>query len=250
MRGLQVVHPKPCICKGKPCSQGPWLPVMAFSDHDSILRWLHILSGITWIGMLYFFNLVNLPLLKFQLKKPYEFNMAEKATAHIAGKTLFWFRWGAAFTVLFGALLLESERQAFAVSDRTLGDYFLDQGFQGYAILVGILFGLVMAFNVWFIIWPRQTKILANNKAIAASTDDGEKKRLADVNAPLVKEATLASRTNTWLSVPMLWGMVIGAHGGTNGRYADVADFMVPLAALVLVLLLMVAYSRAPTKKA
>jgi uncharacterized membrane protein len=222
---------------------------MAFPDHDSLLRWLHVLSGITWIGMLYFFNLVNLPLLKFQLKKPYEFNMAEKASAHIAGKTLFWFRWGAVFTLLFGVLLIESQRQAAAVVGNDLGWYFLERGYQGYAILMGVLFGLVMAFNVWFIIWPRQKKILANNKAIAASTDDGEKKRLGDLNAPLVKEATLASRTNTWLSVPMLWGMITGAHGGTMGGQS-IEDFMVPIAALVLVLLLMVAYSRAPNKKA
>jgi uncharacterized membrane protein len=222
---------------------------MAFSDHDSLLRWLHIFSGITWIGMLYFFNLVNLPLLKFQLKKPYEFNMAEKATAHIAGKTLFWFRWGAAFTVLFGLLLIESKRQMYSDIGLGLGDYFLDRGMAGYAILVGILFGLVMAFNVWFIIWPRQQKILANNKTIAASTDEAQKKALADANAPMVKEATLASRTNTWLSVPMLWGMITGAHGGTQGGQ-EMADFMVPLVALAVVLLLMMVYSRVPAKKA
>lgn len=216
---------------------------MALSDYDSILRWLHIFAGVTWIGMLYFFNFVNLPLLKFQLKKPYEFNMAEKATAHIIGKTLFYFRWGAAFTLLFGLLLLESARQRYG----DLGLYFLEREYTGYSILVGILFGLVMAFNVWFVIWPRQQKILANNKAIAASTDEAEKKRLADANAPMVKEATVASRTNTWLSVPMLWGMVMGAHSPGGDA---MGDYAVPLAALALVLLLMVVYSRAPAKKA
>lgn len=216
---------------------------MALSDYDTILRWLHIFAGITWIGMLYFFNFVNLPLLKFQLKKPYEFNMAEKATAHIVGKTLFYFRWGAAFTVLFGLLLIESARQRYG----DLNIYFLEREYTGYSILIGILFGLVMAFNVWFVIWPRQQKILANNKAIAATADEAEKKRLADANAPMVKEATLASRTNTWLSVPMLWGMVMGAHspGGDS-----IEDFAVAIAALALVLLLMVVYSRTPAKKA
>ena len=110
---------------------------------------------------------------------------------------------------------------------------------------MGVLFGLVMAFNVWFIIWPRQQKVLGNNKAIAATQDEAEKKRLADSNAPLVKEATLASRTNTWLSVPMLWGMVFGAHA--PGQTFD--DMMVPLTFLVAVLLLMVVYSRAPAAK-
>lgn len=222
---------------------------MALSDHDSLLRWLHILSGITWIGMLYFFNLVNLPLLKFQMKKPYEANMAEKATAPITIKTLFWFRWGAFFTVLFGLLLIGSAAESYGDVGMTLGDYFLHRGMQGYAILMGILFGLVMAFNVWFIIWPRQQKILANNKALAATTDEAEKKRLGDLNAPMVKEATLASRTNTWLSIPMLWGMVTGAHGGTNGG-SEMADYVMPLAVLAFVLLAAILYSRAPAKKA
>jgi uncharacterized membrane protein len=217
----------------------------ALVDHDSIIRWLHILSGITWIGMLYFFNLVNLPLLKFQLKKPYEANMAEKATGPIVVKTLFWFRWGAFFTLLFGLLLIGGRAEMYADSGG-LRTYFLDQGMSGYAILMGVFFGLVMAFNVWFVIWPRQKKILANNKAIAASTDEAQKKSLADANAPMVKEATLASRTNTWLSVPMLWGMVFGAHG-YDGTTAT--EWGVPIAALALVMLLMVAYSRVPGKK-
>ena len=221
---------------------------MALADHDTLLRWLHILSGITWIGMLYFFNLVNLPLLKFQLKKPYEANMAEKATGPIIVKTLFWFRWGAFFTVLFGLLLIGSAAERYGDAGLSLGDYFLNNGIQGYAILMGILFGLVMAFNVWFVIWPRQQKILANNKTIAGSTDEAQKKALADANAPLVKEATLASRTNTWLSIPMLWGMVTGAHGGTMGG-SELADFMVPLSILALVMLAAVLYSRAPPAK-
>lgn len=222
---------------------------MALSDHDSVLRWLHILSGVTWIGMLYFFNLVNLPLLKFQLKKPYEANMAEKATGPIVVKTLFWFRWGAFFTVLFGLLLIGSAAESYGDAGMSLGDYFLERGIQGYAILMGILFGLVMAFNVWFVIWPRQQKILANNKTIAASTDEAEKKRLGDANAPMVKEATLASRTNTWLSIPMLWGMVVGAHGGSTGGQ-EMADFAVPVALLALVLLAAIIYSRTAPKKA
>jgi uncharacterized membrane protein len=216
------------------------------SDNETVLRFLHVLAGIVWIGMLYFFNLVNLPLLKFQLKKPYEFNMAEKASAHIAGKTLFWFRWGAAFTVLFGLLLLEARRQAYG----SMGAYFFDSGLAGSAILMGVVFGLVMAFNVWFIIWPRQQKILANNKTIAASTDDAEKKRLGDENAPLVKVATLASRANTWLSVPMLWGMIFGAHG--YGLAEDsLRGWLFPIAVLVVALLAMYMYSQpAKPKKA
>jgi|ERR1041385_1611704 uncharacterized membrane protein len=215
-----------------------------FTDNETVLRFLHVLSGITWIGMLYFFNFVNLPLLKLQLNKPYEVNMAEKATAPIIAKTLFFFRWGAAFTVLFGLALLYGHRIEYSDAMKSTD---VAVRFPVYAILTGVLFGLIMAFNVWFVIWPRQQKILVNNKAIAASADEAEKKRLGDANAPMVKEAVLASRINTWLSVPMLWGMIFGAHG-TSGTTARA--WLFPLAVLAVVLLLMVAYSQAPKKKA
>lgn len=214
-------------------------------DHETSMRFLHILSGITWIGMLYFFNLVNLPLLKIQLKKPYEANMAEKATAPITIKTLFFFRWGAVFTLLFGVLLAGAE----AEQRGGLSAYFLENGIPGYAILMGVLLALVMFFNVWFVIWPRQQKILRNNKAIAASADEAEKKRLGDENAPMVKMAVLASRINTWLSIPMLWGMVFGAHGGSYGLEWG-RPWWFPVALLLAILLLMASYSQAPKPKA
>src|ERR1041385_936945 len=180
-----------------------------FTDNETVLRFLHVLSGITWIGMLYFFNFVNLPLLKLQLNKPYEVNMAEKATAPIIAKTLFFFRWGAAFTVLFGLALLYGHRIEYSDAMKSTD---VAVRFPVYAILTGVLFGLIMAFNVWFVILPRQQKILVNNKAIAASADEAEKKRLGDANAPMVKEAVLASRIHTSLTVPLLWGMIFGAH--------------------------------------
>ncbi|MES2155106.1 MAG: hypothetical protein V4510_08225 [bacterium] len=234
----------------------------SLADNETVIRFLHILSGITWIGMLYFFNLVNLPLLKFQMKKPYEANMAEKVTGPITVKTLFWFRWGAAFTVLFGLLLLGVEQMHMSslpdgtaitqCPDGTAGSglacYFLHNGMTGYAISMGIVLALVMAFNVWFVIWPRQKKILLNNKAIAASTDDAEKKRLGDENAPLVKTAVLASRLNTWFSIPMLWGMVFGAHGYSRGN--TFKDWYSPLAVLGLVLILMWMYATVKPKPA
>lgn len=212
------------------------------TDNETSFRFLHVLAGVLWIGMLYFFNFVNLPLLKLQLRKPFEVNMADKAGLHVIAKTLFFFRWGAFLTVLFGLVLIGSRSEAAG----GVGSYFLDQGLNGYAILMGVLFGLVMAFNVWFVIWPRQQKVLANNKAIAATTDEAEKKRLGDLNAPMVKEATLASRTNTWLSVPMLWGMLFGAHG-PGGDFGS--DWYFPVAVLAVVLLLMVIYSQTPKAK-
>ena len=217
---------------------------MAIEDQDTIIRFLHILSGIVWIGMLYFFNLVNLPLLKFSIKKPYEFNMAEKATAHIVGKTLFWFRWGAASTVFFGFLLLYINRSEYQNIPAGIAGWHI------YAILGGALLALIMAFNVWAIIWPRQQKILANNKAIAAATDEAEKKRLGDLNAPMAKTATMASRANTWLSVPMLWGMVLGAHGDSGALGTSRNAWLYAVFVLVAVLALMALYANSKPKKA
>ena len=214
------------------------------SDNNTVWRFLHILSGITWIGLLYFFNFVNAPMFKFQIKKPYEANMAEKATGPITLKALFFFRWGAFFTLLFGLILLWAESQAAG----GMSDFLFHNGMQGYAISLGILLALIMFFNVWAVIWPRQQKILANNKAAAATTDEAEKKRLADLNAPMAKEATLASRTNTWLSIPMLWGMVFGAHGYYGGT--TLRSWFFPVAILVVVLLVMWMYTMEPKKAA
>ncbi|HUR61716.1 MAG TPA: urate hydroxylase PuuD [Candidatus Thermoplasmatota archaeon] len=213
------------------------------TDNDAALRFLHVLSGIVWIGMLYFFNLVNLPLLKFQMRKPYDANMAEKATAHITIKTLFWFRWGAASTVLFGLILLYGHMEGYRAGLEAGGVL----AYHVYAIYLGALLALVMAFNVWFVIWPRQQKILGNNKAIAATADEAEKKRLGEANAPLVKTAVMASRVNTWLSIPMLWGMVFGAHGDA---FTTARQWALPVVLLVVLLLVAAMYSQAKKPKA
>ncbi|MGB0653050.1 MAG: urate hydroxylase PuuD [Thermoplasmatota archaeon] len=199
-------------------------------DFEPVLRYLHILAGITWIGLLYFFNLVNLPLLKFDLKKPFTVDMTEKATANITLKTLFWFRWGAMLTFILGLLLFEAVREGYASWSEP----------QGLMIIMGMAFGTIMWGNVWFVIWPAQQKILTNNKKIAESGDEGGK--LAAENAPNLKKAVLASRTNTWLSIPMLFGMVMGAHGGRYGT--EWADWLQPLAVLAALLVGMIAYSK------
>jgi len=204
--------------------------------YDALFRYFHILSGITWIGLLYFFNLVNLPLLKFDLKKPFTVDMAEKASAAITAKTLFWFRWGAMSTLVFGLALIEMKRRQYTDG---LAGYFFDSGLPGYFILMGVVFGIIMWFNVWFIIWPAQQVILRNNKKIAGGVSDEEKQRLQAENAPRVKNAVTASRTNTWLSVPMLFGMVFGAHGREIST-KDWEPFYGPILVLLVVLLIMV----------
>ncbi len=211
---------------------------MAITDlaNESLFRYLHVLTGITWIGLLYFFNLVNLPLLKFPMRKPFDVDMSEKATASITLKTLFWFRWGAMLTFLFGLVLIYIKGTQFG----SHAGYFIDNGPAGYLILLGVLLGTIMWFNVWFIIWPNQQVILGNNKKIAGGVSDDEKKRLTQENAPRVKNAVMASRFNTWASVPMLFGMVFGAHGAGS---ADWSAYQMPLLSLAVVLLLMVYFS-------
>lgn len=205
-----------------------------FTDNETLFRYFHILSGITWIGLLYFFNLVNLPLLKFNLKKPFDVDMTEKATANITLKTLFWFRWGAMFTLIFGILLFMAAPERLGINH---GDYFFANGFAGWAIFIGMLLGIAMWANVWFVIWPNQQVILSNNKQIAAGAEN--KDALAADNAPRVKKAVMASRANTWMSIPMLFGMVFGAHGG-GLTWASASG---PLIVLGVILALMVLYS-------
>ena len=152
-----------------------------------VLRWLHVLAGIVWIGLLYYFNFVQMPAMP---SIPAEQKPA--ISKHIAPKALFFFRWGAAFTVLFGLAL--AGQLGYLVAALTL-----EPGFR--LIGIGMWLALVMAFNVWFIIWPNQKRALGLVEA-----DDASKAKSARL-------AMLTSRTNTVLSIPMLMFMQAGAHG-------------------------------------
>jgi uncharacterized membrane protein len=149
-------------------------------------RWLHVISGVMWIGLLYYFNFVQVPALAEAAKD----NTGAGITKHVAPRALFWFRWAAVATWLFGAMVL--------------GRHFLDAFFflkpAYYPIGVGAWLGTIMIFNVWVLIWPNQKKILGMVQAT-----DAEKAKARRV-------AFLASRTNTMLSIPMLFFMT--ASGG------------------------------------
>lgn len=158
----------------------------------AIDRWLHILSGITWIGLLYYFNFVQVPGLG-QAKAD---GTAAGITKHIAPRALLWFRWAAAATWITGAGYLMMGHstpdmngflRAFLLQDTAA------------AIGVGAWLGTIMLFNVWVLIWPNQKKVLGLVEA-----SDNEKARAGRV-------ALLASRTNTMLSFPMLWFMITGS---------------------------------------
>jgi uncharacterized membrane protein len=146
-----------------------------------IFRWLHVFFGITWIGLLYYFNFVQIPTMP---GIPAE--LKPGVSKYIAPKALFFFRWGAAFTVLTGAIL--AWLNMYLVEALALRE-----GFQ--LIGTGMWLALIMAFNVWFIIWPNQKKALGLVEA-----DDATKAKAA-------RTAMLTSRINTLLSIPMLYAM-------------------------------------------
>ena len=146
-----------------------------------IFQWLHVFFGVMWIGLLYYFNFVQVPAMP---AIPAE--LKPGVTKHIAPKALFYFRWAAAFTVLTGVILAY-------LYDELVQALTLQEGFR--LIGIGVWLALIMAFNVWFIIWPAQKKVLGLVEA-----DDAAKARAA-------KSALIASRTNVLLSVPMLLAM-------------------------------------------
>jgi uncharacterized membrane protein len=157
-------------------------------------RWLHIVSGVFWIGLLYYFNVVQIPGLAAGL--------ADKGgpgnagiIKYIAPRALLWFRWGAVVTVLSGVMLME-----FAYGGGGLMKGLLFRpGFE--TIGVGAWLGLVMIFNVWVLIWPNQKKVIG----VVPATDEEKAKARAT--------ATMVSRINFVLSLPMLMAMGGQSHG-------------------------------------
>jgi uncharacterized membrane protein len=152
------------------------------------MRWLHIGSGVMWIGLLWYFNFVQTPSMP---KIPDEQKPAISKV--IAPEALFWFRWAALSTVVTGLLV--------AGMNGYLGSA-LSLAHGARAIGIGMWLGLVMAFNVWFIIWPNQKKALG-----MVAVEAAEKAKAA-------RMAMLTSRANTMLSIPMLYCMAAQSHGG------------------------------------
>jgi uncharacterized membrane protein len=152
------------------------------------MRWLHVLSGVMWIGLLWYFNFVQIPSMP---KIPDEQKPAIGKV--IAPEALFWFRWAALSTVVTGLLL--------ATMNSYIGVLFTFQG-PFTAIAIGMWLGLIMAFNVWFIIWPNQKKALG-----IVAVEAAEK-------AAAARMAMLTSRINTMLSIPLLYCMVAQQNGG------------------------------------
>ena len=148
---------------------------------EGLLRWLHVFFGILWIGLLYYFNFVQIPAMP---GIPAE--LKPGISKHIAPKALFFFRWAALLTVVTGA--------ALAMVKNYIGEaLMLRDGFE--LIGIGMWLALIMAANVWFVIWPNQQRVLGLVQA-----DDARK-------ATSARTALIASRTNVMLSIPMLYAM-------------------------------------------
>jgi len=158
-----------------------------------LIRWLHVACGVMWIGLLWYFNFVSTPTMP---QIPAELRPA--LGKYITPAALFWFRWAAMGTIVFGIILAY-------LNGYLLQAYTLDatEGFtvpKSIGIGIGMWFGTIMWFNVWFLIWPSQQKALnIGNKYPDLSADD---------KAAAAKTAGMFSRINTMLSIPMLFAMV------------------------------------------
>jgi len=172
-----------------------------YSNVHLVMRWLHVFAGVIWIGHLYFFNFVNVP-----LQGAIDDATKKSVNPQLLPRALWWFRWGAMITLLAGLVLFVMNY--FYQGDGVFGatSLLIDPTTgritqRAMWILFGMLLGIVMWFNVWFVIWPAQRSLLTG-------------KVPADRVPSVRKRALLFSRTNTYLSGPMLFGMLAPAHYG------------------------------------
>ncbi len=160
---------------------------MEYLSHYAVaflLRWIHILAGVTWIGLLWYFNFVQ-----GEYFKEADGGAKNDAIRKLVPRALWWFRWGAMFTFLSGVLLLGALHQALS-----------------WGIIIGATLGTIMFLNVWLIIWPNQKIVIASAEQVAGG---GEANPAA---GGALAKAGLASRTNTLFSIPMLFFMASSVH--------------------------------------
>jgi uncharacterized membrane protein len=191
---------------------------MTLLSHEGwllLLRWIHFLAGITWIGLLYYFNLVQVPFFG-ETEAPVRVGAQQK----LLPRALWWFRWGAMFTFLAGWIYFF--------------DFWLARMAEAgaWVILVGAILGTVMWANVWFVIWPKNQIVIQN------AIDTGAGKPANPAAAPAGARGGLASRTNVLLSIPMLLMMGSASHSPlprARGGGAAVVFWIVTLLIIALV---------------
>lgn len=155
---------------------------------ELLIRWVHFLAGITWIGFLYFFNLVNV-----NFMKKLDAGTKGKVVPQLMPPSLWWFRWGAVVTVLAGIILA--------------GMNWPGDGSWRMSVMIGGTLGIIMFLNVWVIIWPNQKRIIQMTAEAAAKNQSPPAEMAA-----MARKAYLASRTNFYLSFPMLFFMAAASH--------------------------------------
>ena len=155
---------------------------------ELLIRWVHLVAGVTWIGLLYFFNLVNV-----NFMKSLDAGTKGKVVPQLMPTALWWFRYGSVVTVAAGLLL-------FAMGMPGDASWRM-------SIMIGGLLGLIMFANVWLIIWPNQKRIIQMTAEAAAKQQPPPPEMAA-----LARKAYLASRTNFYLSFPMLFFMAAASH--------------------------------------
>src|SRR4051812_18530922 len=181
------------------------LDIFSKSGFAYLSRWAHVVVGITWIGLLYYFNFVQVPAFG-EMEAAARNNAIDK----LASRALWWFRWAAVATLITGLLILLIQKNGDK-SQLFSGDYF--KSVPGMAIATGVLLAVTMFLNVWLVIWPNQKKVIANARNVQAG---GE----ADPNAAAAgRKALLASRMNAIFSFTMLMFMVGTAHFFLPGKF-------------------------------
>jgi uncharacterized membrane protein len=187
---------------------------------EMLSRWGHYLAGVTWIGLLYYFNFVQTPAFA-----QFEAGTRTEALAKLAPRALWWFRWGAALTLATGLSIL-------AFQENYDMDYFKSP--RGISIATGILLALFMFANVWLVIWPNQKVVIANAQNVMGG---GEANPAAATSA---RKGAMASRTNTVFSIPMLFFMGATSHfavlGFDTSQGSDRAVYYLVVLAIVLLL--------------
>ena len=162
-----------------------------------VMRWLHVAAGVMWIGLLWYFNFVQVPTMP---SVPAE--LKPGVTKYIAPAALFWFRWAAMATIVLGILLAWMNGYLIEAYTLDVANGFTNPSF--VMIGIGMWLGTIMWFNVWFVIWPNQQKVL-NIGGKYTDLAQAEKDSAA-------RAALIASRFNTMASVPMLFCMVAASH--------------------------------------
>jgi uncharacterized membrane protein len=193
------------------------MELLSATGLEVIFRWIHVLAGVTWIGVLYYFNFIQTPFFGSELGGTAKGPM----TRGLVPNALWWFRWGAMFTFLSGWTIVAYRLFHLGVP---LTDGYMTK------VLTGGLMGTFMWYNVWFVIWPAQQVVIANAEQVAGGGDP-----IPEAAARGAK-AGMASRTNTLFSIPMLFFMISAANlpgflSGTN----DMAYWLVAGTVIVAV---------------